>query len=77
VDAHIEAEHTPERPTWDCRRCTKPWPCDPARERLRKEYAEYPTVTALYLTSQQRHYLDDSPDFSLDELYERFIGWVR
>jgi hypothetical protein len=73
----VSIEHVPERPSWDCRRCGKDWPCDPARDELRREYAEYPTVTAFYLSSQQHDYLDDTPDFSMDELYDRFFGWVR
>ncbi|MEV6489299.1 hypothetical protein AB0M20_11820 [Actinoplanes sp. NPDC051633] len=74
---HLPAEHPPARPGWECRSCGRDWPCDPARERLRNEYADYPTVTALYLSIQQHDYLDDTPNYSLDELYERFFAWAR
>ena len=32
--ATADGEHVAKRPSWDCRLCAKPWPCDPAREAL-------------------------------------------
>jgi hypothetical protein len=74
---HAAPEHTPDRPSWTCRACRQPWPCDPARKSLREQYTEDPTVTALYLSSQQQDYLDDTPNYEIDHLYERFFAWVR
>src|SRR4051794_13841654 len=40
-------EHSAERPSWDCRACGRPWPCDPAREHLQSEMDG--TVLAVYM----------------------------
>ncbi|PRY17014.1 hypothetical protein CLV70_15710 [Pseudosporangium ferrugineum] len=30
-----DAEHEARRPSWDCVKCGRPWPCDPAREHMK------------------------------------------
>ncbi|MEU7573066.1 hypothetical protein [Micromonospora sp. NPDC049240] len=43
------ARHQATRPAWRCRACAAPWPCQPARLRLRREYAHDHPGLAAYL----------------------------
>lgn len=74
-------EHLPERPSWDCRSCGKPWPCERVREALAAEYSTHPLSLNLYLASQLSRAIDDlakSPGWDIPpDLYDRFMGWVR
>jgi hypothetical protein len=68
-------DHEPARPSWDCRSCGKPWPCDPARERM---IADLDPV-ALAITMW--HILEDAvlelPGMPPGELFDRFISWTH
>jgi hypothetical protein len=70
-----EVEHTPDRPSWDCRVDGKPWPCDPARERLISEMDSIALAIFMWLN------LDDAAaDLGKTppgELFERFIRWTH
>jgi hypothetical protein len=69
--------HAPQRPSWDCRTCGRPWPCEPARKGLAVEFAYAPASLALYMGA---HYIDacaDMPTRATGELYPRFLGWLR
>ncbi len=70
------SEHLPGRPTWDCLSCDKPWPCDPARERMA---AESPDVASLafLMTRYLEDYAQEVQPWPPGEAYDRFIGWVR
>ena len=68
-------DHLPQRPTWDCRACDKPWPCDPAREGLAAELGT--TELAVYAAAHLQVAAADMPTAPPAELYDRFIGWVR
>jgi hypothetical protein len=72
----VPVEHTPEKPSWDCRACGRPWPCDPAREAMLIEFSGMPSVLMFYLSSQAT---DAHGDLRLPsgELFERFQAWVR
>ncbi|SCG58027.1 hypothetical protein [Micromonospora halophytica] len=41
--------HVAARPIWRCRACGAPWPCQPAKLHLRREYAHDPAGLATYL----------------------------
>jgi hypothetical protein len=70
-----EGEHVAERPSWDCRACGNPWPCDPAREAL---VTEMDRVTlAIYMWSNLEEAAMDMPRGPVSELFERFIRWTR
>jgi hypothetical protein len=57
-------EHIAARPSWDCRLCLKPWPCDPVeRSVLMWVYLE---VAAEEIRSMP-----------LSEIFARFISWTR
>lgn len=68
-------EHVPERPSWDCLSCGKPWPCDPAREALVVELG--PTPLAIYLWQQFEQAADELPLLSVSDGIERFLTWSR
>lgn len=69
------AAHDPARPSWKCRACERPWPCDPARDRLSREFTR--TRLALYAQAQMELAIGDMPSASPAELYERFLLWIR
>ncbi len=68
-------EHVAKRPSWDCRACDKPWPCDPAREALMAEM----DITALrmYLWINLEEAMGDLPATPVREVFERFLAWTR
>lgn len=73
--ATADGEHVAKRPSWDCRLCAKPWPCDPAREAL---VTEMDRVTlAIYMWLNLEEAVLDMPHGPASELFERFIRWTR
>ena len=67
--------HQPERPSWDCDCCGRPWPCDPARERLRAEGAG--TSLAIMMWSRLEEAMGELPRMEPREVFDRFIAWTR
>jgi hypothetical protein len=69
------SDHEPDRPSWDCDTCGKPWPCDPAREHL----AAYLGRVALAVHMWQR--LEDAAGdlrtVAALDLFTRFLSWTR
>jgi hypothetical protein len=71
----VVVDHTADRPSWDCRCCGQPWPCDPAREAL---IAEMDRVQlAIYMWVNLEEAVQDMPKGPADELFERFIKWTH
>lgn len=68
-------DHIPDRPSWDCRACTRDWPCDPAREHLAAELP--PVQLGVYAAVTLGEAVQDMPATPPAELYDRFIGWTR
>jgi hypothetical protein len=68
-------DHTADRPSWDCRACGKPWPCDPARERLAEEMDRI--SLAMYMWTNLEEAVADLPPGPPSELFERFIRWTH
>jgi hypothetical protein len=66
--------HAPQRPSWDCAGCARPWPCDPAREELAD------SITATYLTRVMSDFstvaADDLTTTGITELHDRFVSWT-
>jgi hypothetical protein len=73
----MTAEHLPLRSSWDCDTCGRPWPCDPARERLAVEHVSRPTVLAMLMWQYLEDYSRDAGPGPLGEAYERFLSWTR
>ena len=71
----VDAEHTADRPSWDCRCCGKPWPCDPAREQLVAELS--PVRLAMYCWVNLEEAAGDLPDMPVAEAFDRFLAWTR
>jgi hypothetical protein len=76
VIALIEADdHTAERPSWDCRSCGKPWPCDPAREALASEMDRVQLAIFMWINLVEA--VGDMPTGPASDLFERFIRWTH
>lgn len=67
--------HPPERPSWCCQSCRKPWPCDAARMELASALSR--TALAIHMTVQLGVAAGDMPSVSPGELYFRFLLWTR
>jgi hypothetical protein len=70
--------HTNARPSWDCRTCGQPWPCDAAKADLSAEYRVSPSALKIYLSALL---FDALEDLTLQcklptDLYERFLTWI-
>jgi hypothetical protein len=70
------AEHQPLQPSWDCKSCEQPWPCDPARERLTLLYPSRPTL-AILMVDRMLEAARDVPTMQPGELFDRFFSWTR
>ena len=68
-------EHPPKRPSWDCAKCGKPWPCDPAREQLAAEMnkIELAAMMSVDMVEAAR----EDPQIKASELFERFLAWTK
>jgi hypothetical protein len=68
-------DHVADRPSWDCRACGKPWPCEPAREQLAAEYGQGTQLT-LWMSIDM---IDAARETKLKphEIYQRFVAWTR
>jgi hypothetical protein len=75
VPVLVTDEHIAARPSWDCRACSKPWPCDPAREGLASEMDR--VSLAIYMWTNLEEAIGDMPTGPPSELFERFIRWTR
>lgn len=69
------SEHAADRPSWHCRSCGEPWPCDPARERLAAGMGR--VSLSVYMWSSLEEAARDMPDGPPQELFERFIRWTH
>jgi hypothetical protein len=67
-------EHFAVRPSWDCGTCEKPWPCDPARERLSAEMDATQLRIFMWLNLEQA--AEQLPGLAVDEAFHRFLAWT-
>lgn len=73
-------EHLSIRPSWDCASCRQPWPCANAKTKLLAEFVDFPSVLAIYMSSQMHDaFIDLTAHGTLPptDLYDRFLGWIR
>ena len=70
--------HEARRPGWDCDTCpgSKPWPSDPARERLAEEYAGQRALLSIHMGIQLADATREAPG-EPREMWERFVAWTR
>lgn len=77
LDNHLQGEHLPRRPQWDCQACEQPWPCDPARVRLAEVYGANRVNLAIYVAGLLFVATSELPTADTADLYERFVAWTR
>lgn len=68
-------DHAPRRPSWECRACDHPWPCDPAREHLMGTSNRVELATSAWERLSEA--VEDMPTAPPRELFERFVAWTR
>jgi hypothetical protein len=68
-------EHIAERPSWHCRVCGKPWPCDPARARMAAEMDR--TQLAIYMWGNLEEATGHLPNMPAAEAFDRFLAWTQ
>jgi hypothetical protein len=67
-------EHIEARPSWDCRACGKPWPCDPTRDALAAELQ--PTSLRIHMWLRLEVAAEDLPETPAGEMFDRFLHWT-
>ncbi|MGI5212199.1 hypothetical protein [Plantactinospora sp. CA-290183] len=68
--------HVPARPSFRCRGCGAPWPCQPARLSLLLAYRNDRVGLMIYLACQLHRALHDLPGVDPVDLSTRFLGWA-
>lgn len=71
----VSTEHIAGRPSWDCLACSKPWPCDPARESLTTDLDR--VQLAMFAWASLEEAAGDLPGIPADEAFDRFLAWTR
>jgi hypothetical protein len=73
----VAGVHTGARPSWNCRSCGTPWPCEAAKADLSAEYQVSPSALRIYLSALLFDALNDLHcEPSPRDLYERFLTWT-
>jgi hypothetical protein len=68
-------DHIAERPSWRCRTCADPWPCDSARHDLSGRMDR--VALATHMWAQLDDAANDLPAGPPAELFDRFIRWTH
>ncbi|MDG4792680.1 hypothetical protein [Micromonospora sp. WMMD1082] len=72
--------HTPARPTWRCRGCGAPWPCQPAKLRLLAAYKGNMPGLMVYLVKLRQEAADQLAELDSGtppaDLHVRFTDWI-
>ncbi|MEU7616342.1 hypothetical protein AB0B27_09630 [Micromonospora rifamycinica] len=77
------SDHVPMRPLWLCRVCAAPWPCQPARLMLTRDYRRDRIGLSVYLAGRLFDATGDLITLNPDavppptELFDRFLAWTR
>ena len=67
-------EHVPARPSWECRACGRPWPCEPARAILIRENGR--VELAVLMWDHLEEAARDMPQSPASYLFDRFLRWT-
>ncbi|RZU50118.1 hypothetical protein EV385_1883 [Krasilnikovia cinnamomea] len=67
-------EHIEERPSWRCRSCGEPWPCDQAQANLAATLS--PTALRIHMWIRLEIAAQDMPQGLPSEMFERFLRWT-
>ena len=68
-------EHIAGRPSWDCRLCSRPWPCDPAREAMMTTMTRVERAVLMWVYLEVA--AEDIRGMPMNEIFTRFIRWTR
>ncbi|GAA0481246.1 hypothetical protein Aca07nite_88560 [Actinoplanes capillaceus] len=68
--------HLAVRPGGACRVCGAPWPCEPQRITLAREYRHARTSLLVYLALHMIEAMEHTPATEAGHLYGRYLGWV-
>jgi hypothetical protein len=73
-------QHTPLRSGFDCATCGQLWPCAPAKVLLCEQFEGRASTLVRYLGAQMGEAvgeaLGDRRWGRVDDMYQRFVGWV-
>lgn len=69
-----QAEHDPARPSWDCRACGRPWPCEPARVSLTRDRNRIDLAVLMWDHLEEA--ARDMPHTPAPDLFDRFLRWT-
>lgn len=67
-------EHVAHRTSWDCQRCLKPWPCDPAREEFRATMSQ--TECRIMMWGYLEEAAEQLRGLPFGEIFARFFAWT-
>jgi hypothetical protein len=67
-------EHIAARPSWNCRNCAMPWPCQTAKKDLVTEFRDFPSMLVINLYGLMGEAAGDLQTSA--GLQARFLGWV-
>jgi hypothetical protein len=70
-----EAEHLPFQPSWDCRVCGQPWPCEPAQIVLVRTHGQ--VELAVLMWDHLEEAARDMPHAPASDLFDRFLRWTQ
>ncbi|MFE0594080.1 flavin reductase [Micromonospora echinospora] len=76
MSRHAARDHVAARPSWRCRACGAPWPCQPAKLRLLRTYADDRLALMAWLGVTMAEAVRDLPDDGTDVI-ARFVRWAR
>lgn len=69
--------HLPERPSWDCRGCGLPWPCETARREAIDRYGVGTVGLGQWALEWLMEAAGELPQPHPRELWWRFVEWTR
>jgi hypothetical protein len=72
----VSEDHPADRPSWDCKACGQPWPCNQAREQLVAELGLGTRLT-LWMSIDMVDAARENGKIPPHELYQRFVAWTN
>lgn len=71
------SSHQPFGPFWLCRGCGAEWPCGTRKRELIAEFDSAEVSLSLYLAGHFIAAVADLGRLPAEQVYARFMGWVR
>jgi hypothetical protein len=71
----VTVEHVAARPSWRCRVCRAPWPCEAAKQQL---IAAYDRIgLCMHMAERSAEAAWELPGLTPAMAYGRFLSWAR